>query len=450
MAKRKKNKVSNSKTSTTKRKSNQKNKKPKLIKGKEKKATVKKSSKSQKKGSTKKKVLKKSTKKQVSKPIKQEKNKHSKEKLNTNKFTIKSPVKKQEKVKKESVISNDKIKKEKNDELLDKIVNASIAEEIKIKQLLIKKGPEESASNNNFDNTNDTQEKSYDSIAVTENAPKKRKRKRKRVEKTWEEKAKSLPVFEVSNFPKLPVKNILITQTKPTDLQNPYQLLIDKYDINITFRPFIRVEGLTEQEFRNQRVDILEYKNIIFTSRLAIDNFFRILSEMRIVMPDTTMYFCLNEQLAYYMQKYMELRKRKIFWGSGSLDDLKKVLKKHINGKFLLPASDTIKEKVTEILNNINAKYTTVNLYKTIPENISDIRPEKYDMMVFFTPIAVEALKRYFPKFKQNKTRFAAYSILTANKLKELGYRVDIFAPTLEFPSMVNAIAHYLLHIGEK
>jgi len=289
-------------------------------------------------------------------------------------------------------------------------------------------------------------------IQSSEDQPKqsKRGRRKKREEKTWEEKAKTLPVFEVSNYPKLPVKNILVTQTKPTDLQNPYQLLIDKYKVNIDFRPFIKVEGLTAQEFRNQRVDVLEHKGVIFTSRLAIDNFFRIMNEMRLVLPDTMKFFCLNEQIAYYMQKYMELRKRRIFWGQGSIEDLKKVLKKNIDGKFLLPASDTIREKVIGILDAIKAKYSTVDVYKTIPENISNLKPEKYDMIVFFTPIAVEALYKYFPKLKQNKIRFAAYSILTANKLKELGYRVDIYAPTKEFPSMVNAMAHYLLHINDK
>lgn len=289
-------------------------------------------------------------------------------------------------------------------------------------------------------NINDTQNKTSDTVEP------KRKRRSKKI-KTWEEKAKKLPTFQISNYPKLPIKNILITQVKPTDLQNPYQFLIDKYKVNITFRPFIKVEGLSAQEFRNQRVDILEYKGIILTSRLAIDHFFRITNEMRITLPDDVKYFCLNEQIAYYMQKYMEFRKRRIFWGQGTLDDLKQVLKKNIDGKFLLPASDTIKEKIINILDSLGAKYQTADVYKTVPENIKDINPSKFDLITFFTPIAAESFKKNFPEFRQNKTRFAAYSIITANKLQELGYRVDIFAPTLEFPSMVNAIAHYLLNV---
>lgn len=288
------------------------------------------------------------------------------------------------------------------------------------------------------------------SAETTEVTKRKRGKRGKKKSKTWEEKAQKLPTFEVSNFPKYPIKSILITQAKPTDLQNPYQLLIDKYKVKIDFRPFIKVEGLSGQEFRNQKVDVLEYSNIIFTSRLAIDHFFRILNEMRVNLPDTTKFFCLNEQIAYYMQKYMELRKRRIFWGQGTLDDLKTVLKRFIEGKFLLPASDTIKEKVIGILDALNAQYTAVDVYKTVPEKITDIKPENYDAIVFFTPIAAESLKKNFPNFKQNKTRFAAYSIITANRLKELGYRVDIYAPTIEFPSMVNAIAHYLLHIDKK
>lgn len=307
-------------------------------------------------------------------------------------------------------------------ELLNKIVNASTEEEKKTSS------------------ANET---------ATSEEPKKR-RKRGRKVKTWEEKARKLPTFQVSDFPKLPVKSILITQAKPADLQNPYQLLIDKYKVIVNFRPFIKVEGLTAQEFRNQRVDVLEHRGIIFTSRLAIDHFFRIMNEMRVILPETTKFFCLNEQIAYYLQKYMEFRKRRIFWGQGTIDDLKNVLKKNIDGKFLLPASDTIREKVMGILDHLNAKYTAVDVYKTVPENISDLKPDQYDMIVFFTPIAVEALHKYFPKYKQNKTRFAAYSILTANKLQELGYRVDIYAPTLEFPSMVNAISHYLSNVKSK
>lgn len=292
-----------------------------------------------------------------------------------------------------------------------------------------------------------------ETVSTTENAQietPKRKKRRKKGERTWEEKAKKLPVFEISNFPKYPVKKILITQAKPSDLQNPYQLLTDKYKVQINFRPFIKVEGLTAQEFRNQRVDVTEYSGIIFTSRLAVDHFFRIMNEMRVSIPENTKFFCMNEQIAYYMQKYTEFRKRRILWGTGTLDDFKNVIKKHPERKFLLPASDAIREKVIDILKTLNVKYTTTDVYKTVPENISDIKPEQFDMIVFFTPIAVEALHKHFPKFKQDKTRFAAYSILTANKLKELGYRVDIYAPTLEFPSMVNAIAHYLLHITEK
>ncbi len=332
-----------------------------------------------------------------------------------NKFTFDAVI---EKAKKTDHLEIDATQKQEQD-FLKKIANTTIEEE------------KTKVDTNNTDQT----------------LVKKRKRKRKNKVKTWEEKAKVLPAFEVSNYPRKPVKNILITQAKPPDVQNPYQLLIEKYKVQITFRPFIKVDGLSAQEFRTQKVDILEYGGVIFTSRLAIEHFFRLVRDMRIILPDSMKYFCLNEQIAYYMQKYMELRKRKIFWGQGTLDDLKTVLKKNIEKKFLLPASDMIREKVIGILDVLNAQYTAADVYKTVPEKNTDIRPSRFDMLVFFTPIAVEALKKYFPDFKQNKTRIAAYSILTANKLKELGYRVDIYAPTLEFPSMVNAIADYLLHV---
>lgn len=322
--------------------------------------------------------------------------------------------------------------KETTDHLIQKVVHSSLTED-------------RHAGSADEPNTEETKAAT---IEETGEQPKRRRKKKKRI-KTWEEKAKELPVFEVSNYPKLPVKDILITQSRPPDLQNPYQLLENKYKVNIHFRPFIKVEGLSAQEFRNQRVDVQDYQGIIFTSRLAIDHFFRLIHEMRISLSESTKFFCLNEQIGFYMQKYMELRKRRILWGQ-SLEDFKNILKKNKNAKFLLPASDTINEKVIGILDDLNVSYTKVDIYKTVLENIKDLKPGNYDMIVFFTPIAVEALHKWFPKFKQGKTRFAAYSLLTANKLKDLGYRIDLFAPTLEFPSMVDAIAHYLLHIEEK
>ncbi len=409
---------------------------------KTKKNTVKHKNSDTKKRSVKRTIAQKETKKKTLLP----KNQSVQKKLKKNKSTSQKPNPDSKKQKTDKKIKNNLSDKNNtrvnqttavNENLIKIIATSNILEEEKTSKI------NNTEKDKNLPNA--TTETSGDDVQVL-----KKRRNRKKKVKTWEEKAKQLPTFEVSNYPKLPVKNILITQAKPSELQNPYQLLIDKYKVQIHFRPFIKVEGLTAQEFRNQKVDVLEYTGIIFTSRLAIDHFFRIINEMRVTLPDTTRFFCLNEQIAYYMQKYMELRKRRIFWGLGPIDDLKSILKKHPGGKILLPASDTIREKVIGILDSMNLQYSAVDVYKTVPEDISDLKPEKFDMIVFFTPIAVDALHQYFPKFKQTKNRFAAYSILTANKLKELGYRVDVYAPTLEFPSLVNAIAHYLLHIKEK
>ncbi len=326
--------------------------------------------------------------------------------------------------------------------LLSKLVNASIEEEKKKQSYAEKKLAQLVAA------SKQKNESAQKNVPITTTVTKRKRRKKQA--KTWEEKAQSLPNIEVSNWPKLAVRNILITQAKPSELQNPYQILMDKYKVNVYFKAFLTVEGLTAQEFRMQRVDILEHKSIIFTSRLAIDHLFRLCQEMRITLPEETKYFCINEQVAYYMQKYMEFRKRRIFWGQGSLEDLKGVLKKNLTSKFLLPASDAIKEKVIDILDAIKAQYTPVEIYRTTPTNISNIKPEQFDMIAFFSPIAVESLKKSFPKLKQNNIRFAAYSHLTANKMKSLGYRVDVFAPTLEFPSLINAMAHYLLNAKKK
>ena len=196
-----------------------------------------------------------------------------------------------------------------------------------------------------------------------------------------------LPVIEISNYPKNKVKNILVSQPKPETEKNPYVELGKKYSLNLFFRQFIKIEGLTAIDFRMQRVDILAHQAVILTSKLSVDHFFRVCNEMRITVPETMKYFCINEQTAYYLQKYIQYRKRKIFFGHGTLLDLVDVIRKNKDEKFLLPCSDVHKEQIAEFLDELKITYTKGIFYRTVSADLSDIKNlSEFDVLVFFTP----------------------------------------------------------------
>lgn len=260
------------------------------------------------------------------------------------------------------------------------------------------------------------------------------------------------PKIEVSDFPKLKVKSILVSQPRPSDTEkNPYFELAKKYHLNISFRQFIKVEGVSAQEFRAQRVDILEHGAVILTSKLAVDHYFRLCNELRITVPETMKYFCINEQTAYYLQKYIQYRKRKIFFGHGTLLDLVDVIRKNKTEKFLLPASDQQKEQIAEFLEDVKISFTKAVFYKTVSADLSDIKAlEEFDIIVFFTPVGIQSLKKNFPSFKQGNTRIAAFGHTTAQLVKSLGYRLDIFAPNPENPSMTGALDSYIKEANKR
>jgi uroporphyrinogen-III synthase len=254
------------------------------------------------------------------------------------------------------------------------------------------------------------------------------------------------PKIEVSNFPKNKIKNILISQPKPGEGdKNPYVELAKKYNLNLTFRQFIKIEGLNSQDFRAQRVDILEHGAVILTSRLSVDHYFRLCNEMRITVPESMKYFCINEQTAYYLQKYIQYRKRKIFFGHGTILDLVDVIRKNKDEKFLLPASDVTKEQIVDFLDELKITYTKATFYKTVSADLSDIKTlNDFDLLVFFTPAGIKSLKQNFPSFKQGGTRIAAFGHAAALLMKDFGFRLDIFAPNPQNPSMSGAIESYL------
>ena len=254
-----------------------------------------------------------------------------------------------------------------------------------------------------------------------------------------------LPVIEVSNYPKHKVKTILISQPKPENDKNPYYDLANKFNLIETFRQFIKIEGLPVKDFRAQRIDILEHKAVILTSRMAVDHYFRMCNEMRVTVPESMKYFCINEATAYYLQKYIQYRKRKIFFGHQTIQDLVDVIRKNREEKFLLPAADVHKEKICEFLDAINVKYTKAVMYRTVSADLSDIKNlNDYDVLAFFTPAGIASLKQNFPNFKQGGTRIACFGVATANALKNNGYRLDIYAPNPKNPSMSGALDDYL------
>ncbi|MFN2424104.1 MAG: uroporphyrinogen-III synthase [Cryomorphaceae bacterium] len=240
------------------------------------------------------------------------------------------------------------------------------------------------------------------------------------------------------------VKTILISQPEPTSEKSPYFELSEKLKVRVDFRPFIHVEGVSAKEFRQERVNILEHTGVILTSRNAVDHYFRMCDEMRITVPETMKYFCLSESTAYYLQKYVVYRKRKIFFGKQSFQDLMDVIKKHKNERFLLPCSDIHKRNITDLLEKHNIKYTKSVFYRTVCSDLSDLADVNYDMLVFFSPSGIESLLKNFPDFKQNNTRIAAFGTTTADAVKQAGLNLDVHAPAPGLPSMSMAIESYV------
>lgn len=240
------------------------------------------------------------------------------------------------------------------------------------------------------------------------------------------------------------VKSVLVSQPKPQGDKNPYFDLADKCNVKFDFREFIHVQGLDGKEFRQQRINISEYGAVILTSRNAVDHYFRLAQEMRFQVPETMKYFCISESTAYYLQKYVVYRKRKIFHGNTKISELTDYLLKHKNEKFLLPSSDILKSEIPETLDKIKLNYTKAVMYRTVCSDLSDLKDVNYDVLVFYSPSGIKSLFENFPKFKQNKTRIAVFGSTTAKAAEKAGLKVDIAAPKPECPSMTMALEQYI------
>lgn len=246
------------------------------------------------------------------------------------------------------------------------------------------------------------------------------------------------------------IKTILVSQPKPEGDKSPYFDLAEKYKLKIDFRPFIQVEGVDKQEFRAQKVNLADHTGVILTSKTAVDHFFRIAKDVRFEVPDTMKYFCISEAVAYYLQKYVAYRKRKIFFGKQTIVDLMEVMKKHKGENYLLPCTDILRDKIPETLLEHNVKFTKAMLYKTVAADLSDLEDVYYDMLVFFSPGGIESLLKNFPDFKQNKTIIAAFGPTTAQAVLNNNLRLDVHAPQPNAPSMTGAIELYIKAANKK
>lgn len=240
------------------------------------------------------------------------------------------------------------------------------------------------------------------------------------------------------------VKKVLVSQPKPTSEKSPYFEIADKYGVEIVFRPFIKVEGLSAKEFRQSRINIPDFTAVIFTARTAVDNFFRLCEETRYSVPDTLKYFCTSEAIANYLQKYIIYRKRKIFFvNTGKLADLVPTLVKHNKERYLYAVSD-VNNPADNILDKNNINYTRAVMYRTVSNDFAPDEPFDYNMLLFFSPQGIESLMKNFPDFKQDDIRIGCFGATTAKAARDAGLRLDIEAPTEKTPSMTAALDQFL------
>ena len=245
------------------------------------------------------------------------------------------------------------------------------------------------------------------------------------------------------------VKSILVTLPKPDSEKSPYYDLAKKYNVKVDFRSFIHVEGVPAKDFRKEKIHLADFTAVIFTSRNAVDHFFRICEEMRYEVPSEMKYFCISENIALYLQKYIQYRKRKIFFGKQTASDLAEVLKKHANEKFLYPCSDVAAEETQKFLQDNGYNFQPAVIFRTVCSDLSDLADVFYDIIVFFSPSSIQSLFKNFPDFKQNNTRLAAFGASTNKAIKDHNLILDIPAPTPNAPSMTMAIEQYIKQVNK-
>lgn len=243
------------------------------------------------------------------------------------------------------------------------------------------------------------------------------------------------------------IKKILVSQPEPSSEKSPYFDIANDFGVELVFRPFIKVEGLSSKEFRQQKIGLLDFTAVVFTSRHAIDNYFKLAKEMRITIPEDMKYFCVTETIALYIQKYVQYRKRKVFFGTtGKLDSLIPTMVKHKNEKYLVPLSDVHNDDVQRLLDAKKLNHKECVMYRTVSNNFTEEEVKNFDcdMLVFFSPTGIKAFTKNFPDFKQGDVRIATFGPATAKAVEDEGFRLDLEAPNKEHPSMTAALRWYL------
>ena len=244
------------------------------------------------------------------------------------------------------------------------------------------------------------------------------------------------------------IKSILVSQPAPNE-SSPYLEIAKKEKIKIDFRPFIHVQGVDAKELRTQKIDLTQYTGIIFTSKNAVDHYFRLAEEMRFAVPDSMRYICQSEAIANYLQKHIVYRKRKISFGEKNFSDLSPLFKKHPSEKYLLPSSDILTPEIPRVLDAAHMDWTRAIMYKTVASDLTDINVKEYDMLVFFSPQGIKSLGINFPDFKQEETKIAVFGSTTQAAAEEAGLTVNVMAPSKETPSMTMAIEKYIRSINK-
>ena len=244
------------------------------------------------------------------------------------------------------------------------------------------------------------------------------------------------------------IKKILVSQPKPTSEKSPYYDIASRFGVELIFRPFIKVEGMDAREFRTQKVNILDHTAVVFTSRHAIDHFFTLAKEMRITIPEDMKYFCVTETIALYIQKYVQYRKRKVFFGNtGHINDLLPAMVKHKTERYLVPMSDVHNDSIANLLDSKKLQHTECVMYKTVSNDFTEeeVKNFDYDMLIFFSPSGIESLTKNFPNFNQGNIAIGTFGPATAKAVHDAGLRLDLEAPSEKYPSMTGALQHYLL-----
>ena len=243
------------------------------------------------------------------------------------------------------------------------------------------------------------------------------------------------------------IKKILISQPEPSSEKSPYYDIANDFGVELVFRPFIKVEGLSTKEFRQQKIGLLDFTAVVFTSRHAIDNYFKLAKEMRITIPEDMKYFCVTETIALYIQKYVQYRKRKVFFGTtGKIDSLIPTMVKHKTEKYLVPLSSVHNDDVQRLLDAKKLNHKECVMYRTVSNDFTEEEAKNFDcdMLVFFSPTGIKAFTKNVPEFKQGDVRIATFGPATAKAVEEEGFRLDLEAPTKEYPSMTAALRWYL------